>query len=531
MPSPSGKLRAVRGPAGGTAIARCEAMQSALAPAGPAAEGFVTLATILAGGAAVILVLVMALLVHGALGEPRRASTGLWVIGGGILFPVAVLSALLGYDQGLTHALTAPAPPATPRIEVEGRQWWWEVRYLAPAAGRDAVVTANEIHIPTGRAGRAHPHDARRHPQLLGAELAGKVDMMPGRRNRLTLHASREGLYRGQCAEYCGVQHAQMALLVVAAPRATFETWLAREAAPASAPATPRWPADTTPSSRTAAAAATPSAARRRWASSDRTSRTSGADGRWRRERSRNHVEATGRLDRLRAAAQARQPDAVLRASGSGHGGCRRRVHGEPRSEPAESAAPPARRAPATRSGVGAAAGLADFLGGQQHATSACSTSRPRSCSSCSAGSPRAAHAHAARGARATSCVGPDTYNQLFTMHGTIMMFLFAVPVVEAIGVYLLPSMRPRATCRSRGCQRLCVLGVCVGGLAFFCTIFFGVAPDGGWFMYPAADELRILARHQRRLLAARHRLHRDLGDRRRHRDHRRRSSGPAPRA
>ena len=110
-------------------------MQSALAPAGPAAEGFVTLATILAGGAAVILVLVMALLVHGALGEPRRASTGLWVIGGGILFPVAVLSALLGYDQGLTHALTAPAPPATPRIEVEGRQWWWEVRYLAPAAG------------------------------------------------------------------------------------------------------------------------------------------------------------------------------------------------------------------------------------------------------------------------------------------------------------------------------------------------------------------------------------------------------------
>ena len=214
-------------------------MQSALAPGGPAAEEFVTLATVLAGGAVVILVLVMALLVHGALGEPRRTSTGLWVIGGGILFPVAVLSALLGYDQGLTHALTAPASAGAPRIEVEGRQWWWEVRYLAQAADRNAVITANEIHIPTG----VPVELILTTPDVIHSfwvpSLAGKVDMVPGRRNRLTLHANRQGVYRGQCAEFCGVQHAQMALLVVAAPTATFQTWLAREAAPASAPATP----------------------------------------------------------------------------------------------------------------------------------------------------------------------------------------------------------------------------------------------------------------------------------------------------
>jgi cytochrome c oxidase subunit II len=213
-------------------------MQSTLAPGGPAAEGFVTLATVLAAGAAVILVLVMALLVHGAFGEPRRASTELWVIGGGILFPVTVLSALLGYE-GLTHAFTVPAPPGAPRIEVEGRQWWWEVRYLAPSPGRDAVVAANEIHIPTGVAVDLILTTPDVIHSFWVPSLAGKVDMVPGRRNRLTLQADREGRYRGQCAEFCGVQHAQMALLVVAVPAATFQTWLAREAVPAAAPATP----------------------------------------------------------------------------------------------------------------------------------------------------------------------------------------------------------------------------------------------------------------------------------------------------
>ena len=168
-----------------------------LAPGGPAAEGFVTLATVMAAGAAVILVLVMALLVHGALGEPRRTSTGLWVIGGGILFPVAVLSALVGYDQGLTHALTAPASPGAPRIEVEGRQWWWEVRYLAQAADRNAVITANEIHIPTGVAVELILTTPDVIHSFWVPSLAGKVDMVPGRRNRLTLQADREGRLPG----------------------------------------------------------------------------------------------------------------------------------------------------------------------------------------------------------------------------------------------------------------------------------------------------------------------------------------------
>lgn len=70
---------------------------------------------------------------------------------GGVVFPVAVLSALLVYDRGLSHALRAPPPPDAPRIEVEGRQWWWEV-HAPGAAGRDVVVAANEIHLPVGTA-------------------------------------------------------------------------------------------------------------------------------------------------------------------------------------------------------------------------------------------------------------------------------------------------------------------------------------------------------------------------------------------
>jgi cytochrome c oxidase subunit I+III len=81
--------------------------------------------------------------------------------------------------------------------------------------------------------------------------------------------------------------------------------------------------------------------------------------------------------------------------------------------------------------------------------------------------------------------VGPDTYNQLFTMHGTVMMFLFAVPVVEAVAVYLLPNMLGARDLPFPRLSAYAFWAYAFGGLAFFCTIFIGLAPDGGWFMYP----------------------------------------------
>ena len=78
-----------------------------------------------------------------------------------------------------------------------------------------------------------------------------------------------------------------------------------------------------------------------------------------------------------------------------------------------------------------------------------------------------------------------STYNQVFTMHGTVMMFLFAVPVVEALAVYLLPNMLGARDLPFPRLSAYAYWAYAIGGLAFFCTLFVGLAPDGGWFMYP----------------------------------------------
>ena len=81
--------------------------------------------------------------------------------------------------------------------------------------------------------------------------------------------------------------------------------------------------------------------------------------------------------------------------------------------------------------------------------------------------------------------MSPSTYNQVFTMHGTVMMFLFAVPVVEAVAVYLLPAMLGARDLPFPRLSAYAFWAYAIGGIAFFCTIFFGVSPDGGWYMYP----------------------------------------------
>ena len=81
--------------------------------------------------------------------------------------------------------------------------------------------------------------------------------------------------------------------------------------------------------------------------------------------------------------------------------------------------------------------------------------------------------------------VGPVLYNQLFTMHGTVMMFLFAVPVVEAVAVYLLPGMLGARDLPFPRLSAYAYWAYAIGGVAFFVTLFFGAAPDAGWFMYP----------------------------------------------
>jgi len=210
-------------------------LQSVLHPAGPDAAIIAHMTWVLFGGGALIFVGVMALTALALRRTGRPVSPRLWILGAGVAFPVVVLSALLVWSTWRSSELTPQTSRGAMSIGVTAKMWWWEVRYHDPASGRE-VASANEIRIPVGK------------PVYLGLTstdvihsmwipaLNGKMDMVPGRVTGLTLHADKPGIYRGQCAEYCGEQHARMALHVVAMAPAEFEQWLAREAQPAKAP-------------------------------------------------------------------------------------------------------------------------------------------------------------------------------------------------------------------------------------------------------------------------------------------------------
>lgn len=209
-----------------------------LQPAGPVAQSIASLSWLLfiAGGlifVGVMLLLAWALRSHGTAPRVR-----FWILGGGVLFPGAVLAALFVYVLPMTPVREAPPADAL-LVSVTGRMWWWDVHYTA-GPGQDEIVTANEIRIPVGRpVFIALASDDVIHSFWIPA-LAGKVDMMPGRRNQLLVSADRPGVYRGQCAEFCGEQHAKMALHVVALAPPEFEAWRQAQLLPAPAAITPQ---------------------------------------------------------------------------------------------------------------------------------------------------------------------------------------------------------------------------------------------------------------------------------------------------
>nr|WP_315249984.1 c-type cytochrome [uncultured Duganella sp.] len=205
--------------------------QSALHPAGPDAEVIAQLAWVLTGGAAVVFVGVMVLCVMG-LRDRRVVHVRWWLWGGGIALPVLVLSALLAFSTLRSAQLSEVSSRQAIKIAVVARLWWWEVRYTDPAGGPD-IVLANEIRLPVGQPVYLGLSSADVIHSFWVPALAGKVDMVPGRVHGLTLRADRAGVYRGQCAEYCGEQHARMALHVVAQSEQEFAAWLATQRRPA----------------------------------------------------------------------------------------------------------------------------------------------------------------------------------------------------------------------------------------------------------------------------------------------------------
>ena len=157
-------------------------------------------------------------------------------VAGGI--SVIALLGLLFQSVVTGRALDTLRSPDALRIQVTGNQWWWDVQY-DNAVPSLRVTTANEIHIPVGKAVRFDLLSTDVIHSLWIPNLQGKIDLVPGRLNELWLRADEAGVYRGQCAEFCGLQHAKMALVVVAEPPDDFERWLMANRAPAPVPATP----------------------------------------------------------------------------------------------------------------------------------------------------------------------------------------------------------------------------------------------------------------------------------------------------
>jgi cytochrome c oxidase subunit 2 len=212
-----------------------EPLQSVLHPAGADAGVIGQFAWVLFGAGLLIFLAVLALLGLSLRRHEAPLRSGLWIAGGGIALPVVVLTILLGWSTWRSAELVPQSSGKALAISVTAKMWWWDVHYRDPASGRE-IATANEIRIPVGRTVYLGLNAADVIHSLWVPALAGKRDMIPGRVTGLTLRADKPGVYRGQCAEYCGTQHAHMALHVVALAPAEYEAWLANQARPARAP-------------------------------------------------------------------------------------------------------------------------------------------------------------------------------------------------------------------------------------------------------------------------------------------------------
>ncbi|SFK47889.1 cytochrome c oxidase subunit 2 [Sphingomonas sp. NFR04] len=225
-------------------------LQSALAPAGEQAAGIHGLfwLMMLVCGAMYLLVLA------GVAWTVWRALRGRRVAGEPAIDPpdVGLNRGLLGWAAlivvGLTVLITASflverniaSARAREALEVRvtGHQWWWRIQYRDPRTG-GWIETANELHLPLGRTTRVALGSADVIHSFWVPNIAQKLDVIPGRINLLDLTPTRPGWFRGQCAEFCGIQHAHMAFDVKVDAPEDFDRWLASQAKVAATPADP----------------------------------------------------------------------------------------------------------------------------------------------------------------------------------------------------------------------------------------------------------------------------------------------------
>ena len=169
---------------------------------------------------------------------PSRSNRAVaYTVGSALAVTVVVLIVNLVIDMRVAHALDHLSRDNALTIEIRGQQWWWDVEYVDDDPSR-RVTTANEIHIPVGEPVLLSLRAVDVIHSFWAPTLDGKRDLIPGYTRSLWIQADEPGVYRGQCAEFCGHQHAHMAFAVVAEPRAEFERWYEAQLGTA-APAAP----------------------------------------------------------------------------------------------------------------------------------------------------------------------------------------------------------------------------------------------------------------------------------------------------
>jgi cytochrome c oxidase subunit 2 len=215
------------------ACAGCAGWQSALDPHGSPALGIDLLMKFIMIVCAVVWVLVVSVLIVALARRPLRAEPLTLnphtqermriVVAASVAATVVTISVLTLASYAATRMLSTSEGDEL-LIRVRGSQWWWDVTYLG-ARPEESFRSANEIHIPVNRPIRVQLEAADVIHSFWVPSLAGKQDLIPGRNNDIRFSATTAGIYRGQCAEFCGLEHARMAMMVVAHEPDAFEAW------------------------------------------------------------------------------------------------------------------------------------------------------------------------------------------------------------------------------------------------------------------------------------------------------------------
>ncbi|KRE17738.1 hypothetical protein ASE63_00590 [Bosea sp. Root381] len=192
----------------------CSGPLSALAPAGPAADSIVTLFLVLLGLSALSFIVIFGIFILAwRRDRSRKVRLRLFLIGGGLVFPLVLLTIATVYGVALGERITGARTSPSLTVEARAERWHWQ---FTRQTGRGSVTRPNVLHIPAGRTVEVIVTSSDVIHSFWVPRLAGKIDAIPGMRNRILLRADIPGRYNGVCAEFCGTGHTAMNFSVVA---------------------------------------------------------------------------------------------------------------------------------------------------------------------------------------------------------------------------------------------------------------------------------------------------------------------------